>query len=281
MSTDSSFSRPERSSARASEGGGVTGAVTNAANQMYQNAPDLGVGATISSYMGYGQAQGQAGGAKRDDFDDQEDDRVLPPKDRRGSSNNDINNKGAPSKQETPRELSERTGPSNESRVGKSQFDVGTETGIPTNAGLGSTASPDQTNLKAVNKADSQGKINKAKIPHDFEPLSTSGGTALAGGDRRRSSGSEQHHPTSPKSKGANGAGYTSPGGSRKTSGQYVPPIASDGSPIEMEKRRSIGEKVKDQIKGEIKILAGTVTGKDDKIIQGLAIKHGDHHVND
>lgn len=281
--------------------------MSNAANQLYQNAPDLGVSAAISNYMGQGESQG--GAKEADAFDEQEDDRVnrshVHPQAK--SADSDLKQRGSGGggggggggqeveegeggkgdrENETPRQLSERVGPSDKSRVGKSQFQIGTETHIPTSSGDGTTASPDQTNLKAIQKADSQGKTQKAHVPDDYEPLSTpsgggsgGGGAAAAGGE---GAGAGSKNDSRRPSASANATGRhtptaSSPSSPRKSSGHYAPPMASDGSPLEMEKRRSMGEKIKDQVKGEMKILAGTVTGSDEKVLKGLAIKHGEH----
>jgi hypothetical protein len=278
MSATSTFIRPERSSARTSEGGaGITGAASNAANQLYQNAPDLGVGAAISNFMGQGQGETQKGA---DAFDEQEDDRINRINRSKGngiSADSDLKQSGQGGEEETARQLSERTGPSDKSRVGKSQFQIGTETHIPTTSGDGTTASPDQTNLKALEKANSQGKTQKAHVPHDYEPLSApSGGGVGSSGAGAAESQNDSRRPSA-IANGRNTPTASSPSSPRKSSGHYVPPMASDGSPLEMEKRRSIGEKIKDQVKGEMKILAGTVTGSDEKILKGLAIKHGEH----
>lgn len=316
MSGSTTPNRPEKSSARLSGegvhgsagGGGVTAAASNglarvgnsasdayygapdlgissAANRAYQGAPDLGVGATISSVFG----QGQASKPQRKlptEFDDQEDDRVLKSgggeKSHHDSSVQQTQQENG-SENLTAWQESEKAGPSDKARVGKSQMQIGTETGIPTTAGAGSTLSPDKSNQQAYQKAISQGKVNSAHIPEDFvevdcptehagsEKMKSTDTTSSHGGGAMPSSGTKGH--TRNKSSSTNKP-------RKSASSNHVtstpPDLTSDGSSIKMEKRRSFGNRFKDQVKGEMKILAGTVTGKEDKIIQGLAIKHGE-----
>lgn len=327
--TEAQPARPERSTAR---GGGLTTmegvsaaasdaynrapdlGISSTANSTYQRAPDLGVGATISSVLGYssngsnatGQQETSQAQAKAPNVDEEDEERVIRnPDERDQSTSSPSTNKNDNNKEQTyssRREESKAKGPSNQDRIGKSQNELGTETDIPTTAGMGTTASADQTNKKALDKANSEGKTNKAHVPEDYEAISGPGlhrNTSPSPSPRsssRQLKGGRDSAPTSPKggtsslpsnNNTASSPKFASrPTNSRKSSGnhtashdtKYVTGLqGTDGSPIEMEKRRSLGEKIKDQVKGEIKIIAGTVTGKDDKVIEGLAIKHGDH----
>ncbi|UZJ51636.1 hypothetical protein CBS101457_000956 [Exobasidium rhododendri] len=304
-STALNFARPEKSPARrsmdgahATNNGGTTGlasvgnaassayerapdlGISSTAKSVYQRAPDLGVGATISNILGTSETSqvGETAEAEEDY------EKIIR------SPDNGKQTSG-PSKGEDVvydrREESLQKGPSSQDRVGKSQQEIGTETGIPTQAGTGQTVSPDETNRKALEKAKSEGKTRHANVPEDYE--ATFCPTENAGTGKSKGVNESTHpsrHPSSPKHSNSKPSSPKVSGHhSRKSSSQArdehrkVANIASsDGSPIEMENRRSFGEKLMDQVKGEMKILAGTVTGKDDKVIQGLAIKHGDGH---
>lgn len=329
MSAAHSPNRPERSSARLSatghstdhstEGhgafGGVTAAasngvvnaynrapdlgITSTANSAYQRAPDLGVGATINRYLGQGEAGTDANSSSTSDYrkepraapaaddnDEYEHDRVIRPDERR--------KKQSEGEAETRRQESERLGPSDQSRVGKLQKEIGTETGIPTAAGAGSTASADQTNVKALEKAESKGSVHQANVPEDYEAVycpTENAGTGKSDhvtdsnhyssrkeqeGDQREKKGRDSN-VTSNRNSGSHDHTSSSSPSEKRNSHKSQTFKTSDGNELEMEKRRSLGSKFKDQIKGEIKILAGTVTGNDEKIIKGMHIKEGDH----
>jgi len=296
LTTTDSPSRPEKSPARGpgvSAMDGINGAVGGAssmasdaynrapdlgisstANNAYQRAPDLGVGATINRVFGRGNQTEQDGGIKNEEEDDE---RVIRSKDDEGD---ELQNQGSAYNR---REESKQKGPSSQDRIGKTQQEIGTETGIPTAAGAGTTASPDDSNKKALEKASSEGKIKKAHVPEDFEALACptenagtgkSKGVELKSGPSSKPKG-EKDHSRAGSSSGSSRNSQKGGGGNNSERASGI--ISSDGSPLEMEKRRSFGEKIKDQVKGELKILAGTVTGKDDKVLQGLAIKHGEY----
>lgn len=304
----SSPARPSKSAARGSNGSthatttttmeGVSNAANNAyrkapdlgisstVNNAYQNAPDLGVGATINNLLGHGN------GGVENNYDEEEQEKVIrngggsqsSPSAKEQASNNVVYSR---------REQSLQKGPSSQDRVGKSQQEIGTETDVPTMAGAGTTVSPDETNRKALEKARSEGRINQAHVPEDYEDLpshaTTSHNTAEhtspvinTNTDSNRKSKevvSRNGSTTQKKSSGHSRKSSSQAGGTKSHDSANLNGLLASpgGSPIEMEKRRSFGEKFRDQIKGEMKILAGTVTGKDDKVIEGLAIKHGDH----
>ena len=262
--TASSLARPEKSSARGE--GGVAGMAANGmssvssaatgaynrapdlgigstASSAYQRAPNLGVGATISSVLGQGADSGSHNDGKRTENVQSGDGGMEP-------SSGPVSN---------PVQESEKSGPSDPARVGKTQQQIGTETDIPTHAGLGSTASPDGDNQGAMDKAVADGRVTKAKVPDDYPRL----------------------HPSdtdSPHDDGNAEAGPTTHAHQPERPLESQEQLAGLASQLDVEKKRGLGEKIKDQVKGELKILAGTVTGKDDKVVQGLAIKHGEHH---
>jgi hypothetical protein len=302
----SNFARPGKSPARVPSEGATNGSfssITNAATGVYnrapdlgisgtaksayQRAPDLGLGATISSLLGTGDAPGTNGqtGAEEDEEDYEKITRS--PADQSSSQKQSSSPNKSDDAVLSRREESLQKGPSSQDRVGKSQQEIGTETGIPTTAGAGSTVSPDLTNKAALDKAKAKGKVHKAHVPEDYEALASPTENAGAGNTKGAVSGNSNHDdrqqeqtsssttsnrklPSSPKS------GNHSRKSSSQISRREI--ILSDGSPIEMETKRPFGEKLKDQVKGEMKILAGTLTGKEEKIVQGLAIKNGDYH---
>lgn len=139
-------------------------------------------------------------------------------------------------------------GPSSESRVEKSQSQIGTEDGIPTSAGVGTTLSPDD---KAQQSAKAGAERKNAHVPQDFEPVDcpsefVTGKTNSAGNHR------ESHSSTADED------------------------IADQSNSYGKSSDRKFAQKLKDKIKGGTKVVSGKVRGNDDKVAEGKAIQHGE-----
>lgn len=132
--------------------------------------------------------------------------------------------------------------------------------------------SPDATNQQALESEKSKGNVNKASVPEDYvpEPCPTENAGAGRADDvqksadnvRGLSSKGESSSDTSGQPAADGKAGHA-----RNSSG------ASGGS---ADAKRGLSTKVKDQVKGEIKVLKGSITNNDDKVNQGLSIKRGE-----
>lgn len=155
--------------------------------------------------------------------------------------------------------------------MGKSQKEIGTEYGIPTAAGAGTTVSPDNTNKEAQSKAESNGNSRQAAVPQDFEdrPCPTQhAGSSTPSYRKARDVNNEKAAAAASSSKRSSINGKSSFDAPRSPARSE----ASSGG-----KRRSFGEKLKDQIKGEATIWKGTIKRDDDIVAHGLDIKHGEY----
>lgn len=134
---------------------------------------------------------------------------------------------------------------SDKKRLDADQTSVGIEEGIPTAAGAGTTQAQDDKAQEAL--SDSKAKPRQAKVPADYENVDCP--TPSAGGDNA----SKTHKAAATKS----------------TSG------ADDTEAGQDEAQRSTARKLKDTIKGDVKILSGKMTSKPDKVQAGKDIKRG------
>lgn len=262
------FVRPPKSSRRnKTPPKGITQSVTDAYNNApdfgisstvqnaYQQAPDLGLQSTISRTLGYpSDAQNGVENAQQEEQLTQEHTCEEQQNDKK--------------KELTPYEISKQRGPSNQDRIGKSQKEIGTEYGIPTRAGAGTTVSPDKTNGLALERSHSSNKTKprQAAVPEDYAPEPCpdkhAGTGKVDGFEHRLTNGKEKK-----EKRLSNNSTHQ-----RNESGNQSPKSTTSSE----RKRRSLGAKLRDQIKGELKILSGSITNNEDKINLGLNIKHGD-----
>lgn len=168
-----------------------------------------------------------------------------------------------PARDDHSEELSQ--GPSSTSRQGKPQQSLGTETGIATTAGAGTTLSPDDDVLAAAKK-ESQ---NKGAVGMDYsdQPCPTS--------DAKRdqptsepAEGKTQFDSKEEQLNGSKSAPSKEESSSSEVSGSTAATEVSDGGE---------GGKAgwKDKLKGEAKIVMGKVTRNEEKVEAGRSIKAG------
>lgn len=155
---------------------------------------------------------------------------------------------------------------SSQERMNKSQKEIGTEYGIPTAAGVGTTVSPDQSNLKARDQESANNSSNgprKAAVPEDYLPEPCP--TENAGTGRV-----DEVQNNLDNTKGISVG--------NQTNHTQETPNASSDSQQSPQKRHSggFGSKVKNQVRGEIKIIKGSVTKNEDKVNEGISIKRGE-----
>ncbi|PWN26495.1 hypothetical protein BDZ90DRAFT_233127 [Jaminaea rosea] len=150
---------------------------------------------------------------------------------------------------------SKRQGPSTDKRLNKSQTDIGIEDKVPTAAGYGSTLPPDKTVLDSAGKSvDSK----PAKVPEDYEPVDCP--SQYVDGHEKRGAIQNSAH-------GNDRNGHAATQGGRDD---------DEGAEAGESKSRGLGKKVKDQIKGDAKVVSGVVRRDDDKVAAGKAIKRGE-----
>lgn len=263
------FVRPPKSSRRPKtppqSGGGITQSVTYAyqnapdlgisktVQSAYQQAPDLGIQSTFSRTLGYSseeQERGSSQNAKRQEEEQRPTEHSSEQK-----------------KELSPYEISKQKGPSNQDRLGKSQKEIGTEFGIPTRAGVATTVSPDKTNGLALERSHSSAKTKprQAAVPEDYAPEPCpdkhAGTGKVDGYEHRLANGKKDKRLSNENGNHQN-----------NQTGNQSPKSATSSE----RKRRSLGAKLRDQIKGELKILSGSITNNEDKINLGLNIKHGE-----
>lgn len=151
-----------------------------------------------------------------------------------------------------PRTRSSFSPASCESRVGKSQSEVGIEDGIPTAAGEGTTQPQDTTVQQATSKKTTR---NQANVPADFEqvdsPSQFAGGKAEKLPDANGSATQQNEQGAAAQEEATTDAG------------------GSAG-------KRSIGQKIKDGVKGEAKVLSGHIKRDQEKVQAGKAIRKGE-----
>lgn len=261
ISGQQEFVRPPKSSRRnKTPPNGVVQSVTDA----YNNAPDLGISSTVQN--AYQQAPDiglQSSISRALGYSDKKEEDVQQQQTEQHSSEEQSDQK----KPLSPYEISKQTGPSNQDRLGKSQNEIGTEFGIPTRAGAATTVSPDKTNALAVERSHSSHhtKPRQAAVPEDYAPESCPdkhAGTGKVDGHEQKSQNRKEEKRVS------NGSANHRKG----DSGNQSPKSTTSSE----RKRRSLGAKLRDQIKGELKILSGSITNNEDKINLGLNIKHGE-----
>ncbi|PWN35651.1 uncharacterized protein FA14DRAFT_160707 [Meira miltonrushii] len=258
------FVRPPKSSRRnKTPPNEITQSVTNAYNNApdlgisstvqnaYQRAPDLGLQSSISRTLGYSNEQGEDTQAQGE----------QQPKDHPSEEQTDEK------KSLSPYEISKQSGPSSQDRLGKTQREIGTEFGIPTRAGAGTTVSPDKTNALAEKRSHSSHhtRPREANVPEDYAPEPCPTKHAGTG----KVDGVEHKSPNAKHEKRISNGSATH----RKSESGNQSPQSTTSSE---RKRRSLGAKLRDQIKGELKILSGSITNNEDKINLGLNIKHGE-----
>ena len=169
-----------------------------------------------------------------------------------------------PARDDYTEELS--SGPSSSSRQGKPQSSLGTETGIATTAGAGTTLSPDDDVLAAAKKEKEQ----KGAVGVDYsdQPCPTS--------DARRdqptsepAEGKTQFDSKEEQLNGSKSAPTKEESSSSEVSGSTS--ATSEGSD-------EVGQGKagwKDKIKGQAKVVAGKVTRNEEKVEAGRSIKAG------
>lgn len=171
-------------------------------------------------------------------------------------------------------------GPSDPSRTSAPQNHIGTESGIPTTAGAGTTVSPDDDVQEAYRKETQQNKnqTSSAQVGVDYsdQPCPTS--------DARRD------NPTSEPAEGkttfesreeqlngnedvGNGNGSGSGSGSGMGSSERTQSTDATSTGVESQGSKSVG--LKDRLKGQAKVVAGKLTRNEEKVEVGRAIKAG------
>lgn len=166
-------------------------------------------------------------------------------------------------------EEEQERGPSKSDRTEQSQSHIGTETGIPTTGGAGSTLSPDDDVQAAVQKnGGSQAAVG---VDYSDQPCPT--------GDARRD------NPTSKPAEGKtqfdsreeqlNGSSESSSGVGSASRAQRSDSTAATSTGEKNEESGSKGASLKDKLKGQAKVLAGKVTRNEDKVEEGKVLKAG------
>lgn len=162
-------------------------------------------------------------------------------------------------------------GPSHSDRPSKSQQVLGTETGIPTTAGAGTTVSPDDDVVEAAKREAQKKKDGRtpANVGVDYsdQPCPTGDSrrdqptSEPAEGKTRFDSKEQQLNgisPESSKSSGGEESGKTDSTAATSTEG---------------EQEAKAGWKAK--LKGEAKVVAGKLTRNEEKVELGKSIKAG------
>lgn len=159
---------------------------------------------------------------------------------------------------------------SSQHRLGKSQQELGTEYGIPTRAGVATTVSPDDSNARAMEKYRSNGnKPRQAAVPEDFAPEPCPDDNAGTG---KVDDVQKRHAEKAGATHSRSASGVSNHQRDTPVGGSRTPQSTSSSE----RKRRSFGEKLRDQVKGEMKILKGSLTNNEETITRGLNIKHGE-----
>lgn len=143
-----------------------------------------------------------------------------------------------------PHQEEKERGPSNSDRVGKSQQEIGTEYNIPTAAGLGSTRSCDDDMKPAADKEASQNKAKAAAVGQDY---------------------ASQPCPDSDES------AHKKPADSVDNTAHTEPDDDTTGTTS----HGGLGNKVKNKVKGEAKVISGKIHKDEDKVQLGKSIKAG------
>ncbi|EST06075.1 hypothetical protein PSEUBRA_003933 [Kalmanozyma brasiliensis GHG001] len=158
-------------------------------------------------------------------------------------------------------------GPSKSERPDQAQDKIGTEKGIPTTGGAGTTLSPDEDVQAAVKKNGG----SKAAVGVDYsdQPCPTE--------DARRD------EPTSKPAEGktqfddqeekANGSSENSTGSSAQKSDSTAATSTDEGDGASEDAGSKVG--FKDKLKGSAKVFAGKVTRNEDKVEAGKMLKAG------
>ncbi|SPO21520.1 uncharacterized protein UTRI_01007_B [Ustilago trichophora] len=169
-------------------------------------------------------------------------------------------------------------GPSDPSRTSAPQNHIGTESGIPTTAGAGTTVSPDDDVQEAYRKEQQQNKnqSSTAQVGVDYsdQPCPTS--------DARR------ENPTSEPAEGKttfesreeqlNGnedVSNSNGNGSGSWVGSSERTQSTDATSTEVDSQASKGVGLKDKLKGQAKVVAGKLTRNEEKVEAGRALKAG------
>ncbi|EPQ28381.1 uncharacterized protein PFL1_04208 [Pseudozyma flocculosa PF-1] len=259
----------------------VGGAVYAGANNVFQKAPDLGLTAAFSRWTGVGAQTGQddTAGSTRDDADSTS----TAGNEQEGSTT---------ATAEAKEGVEEERGPSNPERLDKPQTAVGTEYGIPTSAGAGTTLSPDLTVREAADREkelrgnDQVGGKSAAVVGQDYrdQPCPTAD-AARAHPTSQPAEGktdfADQHERERGRTEGEGEGDVDSSlrqsGSGGKDSERTLVDDDADGDDDSETARskRSLGAKLKDKIKGEAKVIAGKVRKDEDAVLEGRAIKQG------
>ena len=283
------FVRPPKSSRRnvtppnSSSGGNKdsTGSISQSAKKAYNQAPDLGLAKSISDAYERAPDLGLQSTVYRvlgyDASGEGKEDENVGGNWNHQQEESSQNQKGEEDAILDPHEISKQRGPSNKDRIGKSQMEIGTEHGIPTRAGSGTTVSPDKTNKLALKKSHSSEKTKprQAMVPEDYAPIPCPEKNAGTGktDDIQNKLASQVGASNISSSSSSSNAENNNTKRLSQMSGNKTPTSTTSSNE---RKRRSFGLKMRDQIKGEMKIWSGTFTNNEEKIIQGMHIKHGD-----
>lgn len=252
---------------------------TQAAQGAYNRAPDLGIQSTINRYS----SNNNNNNSNHHDDDGSAPHSTSqqlqrPPK----SGERARSNGGAApaidfhAQQQDLRQISKDRGPSSQDRLGKSQREIGTEYGIPTRAGAGTTASPDAKAKEALVKSKKSGKNKpqQAHVPQDYlaEPCpDANAGTGKVDDVQQR------HATRRQPSKVANGGGAAAAAADNdRRQASNATQNSKASSTATSEKRRSMGVRLRDQVRGELKIIKGSLTNNHETINRGLSIKNGE-----
>ncbi|SPO22329.1 uncharacterized protein UTRI_01007 [Ustilago trichophora] len=167
-------------------------------------------------------------------------------------------------------------GPSDPSRTSAPQSHIGTESGIPTTAGAGTTVSPDDDVQEAYRKEKQQNKnqTSFAQVGVDYsdQPCPTS--------DARRDNptsepaeGKTTFESREEQLNGIEDVSNRSGSGSGVASSERIPSTDASSTGIESQGSKSVG--LKDKLKGQAKVVAGKLTRNEEKVQVGRAMKAG------
>ncbi|SJX61439.1 uncharacterized protein SRS1_10500 [Sporisorium reilianum f. sp. reilianum] len=159
-------------------------------------------------------------------------------------------------------------GPSSSERPSQAQKHIGTETGIPTTGGAGTTASPDDDVKQALAvEQKKRGGASQAAVGVDYsdQPCPTA--------DARRDSPTSK--PAEGKTQFESSEQQLNGSNESASSGHKSESTAATSVGQDAESAESKGASFKDKLKGQAKVIAGKITRNDDKVEQGRMLKAG------
>ncbi|PWZ03351.1 hypothetical protein BCV70DRAFT_142798, partial [Testicularia cyperi] len=163
-------------------------------------------------------------------------------------------------------------GPSDSDRVDKAQSQIGTESGISTTAGAGTTVSPDDDVKEAIEKETSNRKDKSAAVGQDFSDQPCP--TADAARDQPTSKPAEgkmQFDDQGEKQHGNADAVVEGQNDGSSNADQDDGDAGQDGGNTS----GGLGTKLKNKVKGEAMVIAGKVKKDSEKVEAGKALKAG------